>query len=256
MSRTANHNDFYNYLISEYNHPFSGWDFSYLEKRWLPRDSGETWDYPTRVKAAMQQAQSMLDIDTGGGERLTSLQPLPPETCATESYAPNIPVARQRLEPLNVKVYEVQDKQHMPFADEQFDLIINRHGSYYPPEIKRMLKPGKQLITQQVDGKTGEELNKLFEVPYTYTDWSLNAAVKGLQAEGFQILEQREEFPITRFYDVGAIVYYLKAIPWQVQGFSIEKYFDKLVTLNEQIQVDGSFEVHSPFFFIVAQKPQ
>jgi hypothetical protein len=33
------------------------------------------------------------------------------------------------------------------------------------------------------------------------------------------VLEQKEEFPVSRFFDIGAIVYYLMAIPWQIPDF-------------------------------------
>lgn len=39
-------------------------------------------------------------MGTGGGEFLAGLQPLPPHTCATEGYPPNIPIAQQRLKRL------------------------------------------------------------------------------------------------------------------------------------------------------------
>lgn len=249
-----NDNELYKYLVAEYNHQFSGWDFSYLDGRRVTIGHISSWNYMATVRAAMARVQSLLDMDTGGGERLAALQPLPVETCATEAYAPNIPVARQRLEPLGVKVYKITDNKRLPFADNQFELIINRHGYYYEPEIKRILKPGHQIITQQVGGKTMEQLNSVFGVPYTYADWSLEKAVSQLQAVGLQIIEQREEFLVERFYDVGAIAYYLKIVPWQVPGFSVEKYFDKLVTLHEMIQANSYFEDHFHQFFIIAQK--
>ncbi len=36
-------------------------------------------------------------------------------------------------------------------------------------------------------------------------------------------------------YDVGAIVYYLKAVPWEIPDFSVEKYFDKLQEIHKLI---------------------
>jgi hypothetical protein len=46
--------------------PFSGWDFSWLDRRsWtepLP------WDYSARVAALARSARTMLDMRTGGGE--------------------------------------------------------------------------------------------------------------------------------------------------------------------------------------------
>jgi len=77
---------------------FSGWDFTYLKGRF---DEGKpSWDYSQNVKSAMIGVERMLDIGTGGGEVLASLQPLPSNTYATETWTPNVEVARIPLEPL------------------------------------------------------------------------------------------------------------------------------------------------------------
>jgi len=246
-----------NYLVAEYKHPFSGWDFSYLHGR-MVEDASLPWNYEKTVQMLMSQAHALLDIGTGGGELLASLRPFPVDTCAIESYAPNVPVARQRLEPLGVQVYELHDeKDPLPFEDNRFDLIINRHEYYAPLEVRRVLKVGAHFITQQVGGKNGVDLIKLLgaqedlDMPY----WNLAYTVKELETAGIQILEQHEAFPSTRFYDVGAIVYYLKAIPWEVYDFSVEKYFEQLAQVHQMIQKDGWVEVRQQRFFIVAHKP-
>ena len=52
--------------------PFSGWDFTWLDRRsWtepLP------WDYSARVAALARSARTMLDMGTGGGEALSGLR--------------------------------------------------------------------------------------------------------------------------------------------------------------------------------------
>jgi hypothetical protein len=247
--------DFFSYLMAEYNQPFSGWDFSYLAGRRRTFRPEDTWDYMGTVKAAIIDARSLLDMDTGGGELLSSLQPLPPYTCATEGYAPNVALARQRLEPLGVKVYEVDESDFLPFADDKFDLVINRHGAYEPREVMRVLKSGKRFITQQVGEETNAKLHELLGRVKPDSNWDLAHAVGGLKAvEGWHILEQREELLITRYYDVGAIVYYLKAVAWEIPDFSVEKYFDKLLEVRDLIEANGFVEVPFHQFFIVAEK--
>jgi SAM-dependent methyltransferase len=250
--------DLFNFLIAEANHPFSGWDFSHISKTDRMVDAPLTWSYASKILPKVRKAQSLLDMGTGGGELLSSLQPLPPHTCATEGYEPNIPVARQRLEPLGVTVYEISDDTILPFAEEnQFDLIINRHESYSPQEVLRTLKPGSQFITQQVGGENSKDLNQLLGAPaYTeFANWNLAYAVKELADAGFIIREQLEDTPITRFFDVGAIVYYLKAIPWQIPDFSVEQYFERLLELHTMIQQKGFVDVRYHRFFIVGEKP-
>ena len=82
----------FDFLTDEYNHPFSGWDFSYLNGRMTSIRTTPAWDYISTVIAAMKQAHTLLDMHTGGGEilaRLLSLQSVA-EVYATELYAPNV----------------------------------------------------------------------------------------------------------------------------------------------------------------------
>ncbi len=52
--------------------PFSGWDFSYLSGRML--EEQPPWSYTSRAAALMRQASSVVDMGTGGGERLLELK--------------------------------------------------------------------------------------------------------------------------------------------------------------------------------------
>ena len=85
--------------------------------------------------------------------------------------------------------------------------------------------------------------------------WDLGAAVRELADHGFEILEQKECSYITRFFDVGAIVYYLTAIPWIVPNFEVETYIDSLVKLHEMVRQQGYIDVDSSRFFVAARKP-
>jgi len=86
---------------------FSGWDFSWLRERWI--ESEPDWDYGALVLERIPAAQALLDMGTGGGEFLASLPSRPAQTCATEAYPPNLPVARARLEPLGIPVSHVDE---------------------------------------------------------------------------------------------------------------------------------------------------
>ena len=57
------------------------------------------WDYIQRACALLDGAASVLDMDTGGGERLLEMRPHWPErVVATEEYPPNLALARERLD--------------------------------------------------------------------------------------------------------------------------------------------------------------
>lgn len=153
-------------LIAEALHQeFSGWDFSILANRW--QEAPTSWDYPEIVRSHIKPEYAMLDMDTGGGEVLSSFMPLPQNTYATEGYVPNVPVAKNRLEPLGVKIVQVWGNDIPPFADGSFDLVINRHGSFLAHELQRILKPGGLFITQQVGGENNFKLNQLCHATFS-----------------------------------------------------------------------------------------
>ena len=242
-------------LVSEaLEQEFSGWDFHYISERW--KESPLSWDYPQIVKDHIKPKMYLLDMDTGGGEVLSSFQPLPLYTYATEGYPPNVPVAKSRLEPLGVKMVETWGDDLMPFKNGLFNLVTNRHGSFIAAELNRVLKQDGVFITQQVGGQNNFELNELIqEKPeFKFSYWTLNMATKQLTDAGFQIVDKKEEFPETIVVDIGALVFHLKIISWQIEDFSVEKYYDKLVQIHNTIQENGVLRIKSHRFLITAKK--
>lgn len=245
----------FNQFLNAADRQFSGWDFSYISRTKREVESQLPWSYTSLLLPYLWQAESMLDMGTGGGEYLSRLQPLPARTAATEGYEPNIPVARGLLEPLGVKVHQVVEDEELPFADNEFDLIINRHESYSPSEVMRILKPDGCFITQQVGGDNDNDLNRLLGAPpmTEYDHWNLAYAVDELEAAGFEIVHQAESGMATRFYDIGAVVYYLNAVPWQIEGFTVDRYRGKLLDLHNHIQSRGYIDVAGSRFVVVAR---
>ncbi len=251
------HDDFERYLTAA-DEPFAGWDFSWLTRTERMASGPLPWSYASEVLPYLWQARSMADLGTGGGEFLACLRPLPAETVATEGYPPNVPIARQRLEPLGVQIYAIDESDTLPLASGSLDLIINRHESYRPEEVYRALRPGGHFITQQVDGPSQKAVSDWLGVPFDvgWANWSLEEAAHGLETSGFTILTRREATAPTRYYDIGALIYYLKAIPWQIPDFTIARYRDALLRLHERIQTDGYLETQSARFLLIARKPE
>ena len=245
-------------FLAAADQPFSGWDFSWVTDTGRMSSGVLPWNYASVVLPYLWGAQAMADLGTGGDEFLSCLRPLPPQTFATEGYAPNVSVARARLEPLGVRVYEIDETDTLPFADTSLDLIINRHESYRPEEVFRALRPGGCFITQQVGGANEKQVSDWLGAPFEvgWADWSLDVAARGLDSAGFTILKRREAVAPTRFYDIGALVYYLKAIPWQIPDFSVARYHDALLRLHARIQADGYLESQSARFLLVAHRPE
>ena len=118
----------------------------------------------------------------------------------------------------------------LPAADAEFDLVLNRHGSCAAGELARVLRPGGMLLTQQVGSDDCAAVNTALGAPPAYPPGSWDAAGAGaaLTAAGFTLLDVREERPEVTFADVGALVFQLRMVTWQVPGFTVEGYDEAL----------------------------
>jgi SAM-dependent methyltransferase len=249
--------DLFDFLISEAEAHFSGWDFSYIADREV--SAPLRWSYVSECLLRVQKATAILDMDTGGGEIFSRFAPFPEITLATEAYPPNIPIARERLGLLGVEVValDAEEPRELPFQVNFFDLIINRHGYYWAPELYRIMQPGGVFVTQQVGDANDISIRQLLGAPEAHAnvEWEdMAEAAANLKQAGFKIIKQLEDFYPQRFYDVGAIVYQLKAVSWQIPDFSVKKYFEQLKEVHYQIQQDGFVDVQEHRFFIIAER--
>ena len=232
-----------------------GWDFSFLEGRWVEETT--PWDLRKRIQLFLPEVTAMLDMGTGGGEFLRSLIPLPRDTAATEAYGPNVVVARERLEPLGVQVVDTTNGPSLPFTEKRFDLVMNRHEAFESADVFRVLKAGGRFITQQVGGRDMMDLNRLLQdIPQgNFSFYNKDFVVAQIKSAGFQIEEELEADVPTHIYDVGAIVVMLKVTPWQIDGFSVDRYRERLRKIHEWIDQRGRLTIGSHRFLIHARRP-
>jgi SAM-dependent methyltransferase len=217
--------------------PFIGWDFSHLDGRMI--EDQAPWSYSSRAAELMRQAKAVIDLGTGGGERYLKLRPFwPKKVVATEDYPPNFRLATQRLSPYGVRVIDVPltDVDPLPFSDGEFDLVLNRHSGFNAREVARILAPGGAFLTQQIHGLWAQDLIAAFDASPQWPDATLDKYVPQLQAAGLAITDTQEWSGQLAFTDVGAIVYYLKAVPWLVPGFSVDTHTQYLLALQRRLE--------------------
>ncbi len=235
---------------------FIGWDFSYLDGRML--EEQPPWSYSTRAAELMKHSSSVVDLDTGGGERFLKLQEhWPYKVVATEHYPPNFKLATERLTPFGANVVDIQlsDFGPMPFADGEFDLVLNRHAAFNPSEVGRVLAPGGTFLTQQVHGLWAVDLLAAFDAKPQWPDATPEKYLPRLQEAGLEIAHAQNWSGELVFTDVGAIVYYLKAVPWLVSGFSVESHLKYLLNLQKQLENNKTLTFTARKYLIEARKP-
>lgn len=247
---------------------FEGWDFSHLAGRMI--EAAPAFDYLAAVRRRLSGVERMLDLGTGGGEVLCELAPFPATTIATEAWPPNAALAGRRLAPLGASVVLVEgapenwetldaplhDRPALPFADGAFDLVVDRHKSYLPAEVVRVLGPGGRFVSQQCGGTHHADLNDQLGLPRPrYGAWRLAAAEAQLNGVGFVDVAGQEAFTETRIHDVGAIVYYLRAVPWQAPGFHARDHLERLRAIHERIAATGPLTIRAHHFLVEARKP-
>jgi SAM-dependent methyltransferase len=239
----------------EEQQPFTGWDFSYLDGKMV--EEQPPWSYLARARELMQQSSAVLDMGTGGGERLLELRENWPEkVVVTEDYPPNLKLAEECLGPLGVKVVCVSLTRDglMPLGSGEFDLVLNRHSGLNCAEVARVLAPGGVFLTQQIHGLWAQDLLAEFDAAPQWPDATPEYYVPRLEAAGLGIEKVEEWEGQLTFHDVGAVVYYLKAVPWLVPGFSVETYTDNLMRLQGRLQREGELVFKARKYLIEARK--
>ena len=220
-----------------------GWDFSHIDGRYMEEDD-LPWDYREEILRYIKPEMRILDIDTGGGEFLLSLNHPYENTAATENYPPNVDLCRETLLSLGIDFRAANGKGVLPFEDASFDMVINRHGDFNPDEIHRVLKPGGFFITQQVGAENDRELVDLLcgQIDLPFPDQYLKIAMDRFSKTGFEILDGRECFRPIRFYDVGALVWFARIIEWEFSGFSVDSCLDRLLQAQSILDESGVIE--------------
>lgn len=238
---------------------FSGWDFSYIAGQMASELI--PWDYKDIVTQYLKSDYELLDMGTGGGEFLLTLQHPYHLTSVTEAYPPNIEICKNKLAPLGITVQAITDDHHLGFADESFDIIINRHEAFDPSELYRLLRPNGYFITQQVGGLNNLDLSRKVGInryegntEHNYSEHHLGNNLDLLHQAGFKVMVSNECYPKVTFDSVDAFVYFAKIIEWEFPRFSVESCFEQLCALQNELEETGLITGTEHRFMIVAQK--
>lgn len=232
-----------------------GWDFSHLDDRY--EEEPLPWDYKDEVLRRLKPSMRILDMDTGGGEFLMSLGHPFEKLAATEGYPLNVKLCEETLLPLGIDFRPAESGGKIPFEDESFDMVLNRHGSFCPEEIYRVLKPGGILVTQQVGAENDREFVELLlgeDMEMPFPNQYLEITKKAFTEAGFSVTDGREHRGQMRFSDTGALVWFARVLPWEFPDFSAAQCADRLFRAEEILQEQGFLSGTIHRYFLAAEK--
>lgn len=245
--------------------PTEGWDFSWFSGR--ASEQRPSWGYAKLLAERMARAEAVLDVQTGGGEVLASVPTAPPVVAATESWPPNLEIARRNLARFGGTVVEVADTADLPFPDGRFDLVVSRHPVVTRwDEVRRVLRPRGTYLSQQVGAGSVRELTDYLmgprptsphPSPGPFTTTAGTNAVEATaraEAAGLEVLDVRQEALRMEFHDIAAVVHFLRKVIWIVPGFTVDAYRERLAELHDFMERHGPFVAYSQRCLIEARR--
>ena len=154
-------------------------------------------------------------------------------------------------------------EEQQPFSGWDFAHLAGRMREDHPPwsyssraaEIARILTPGGTFLTQQVHGLWGYDLLAMFDATPQWPDAAPEKYVPRLQQAGLTMIAVQDWSGALTFADVGAIVYYLKAIPWLVPRFSVTTHARHLQQLQRRLDRGKQLTFVAKQYLIEARKP-
>jgi SAM-dependent methyltransferase len=235
--------------------PLEGWDFSWFEGR--ATEERPPWGYARLMAERLAAATSALDVETGGGEVLGTASRRPALLVATESWPPNVALARERLQAAGGHVVACADAPTLPFADTSFDLVTSRHPVVVLwDEIARVLRPGGTYLSQQIGAGSNRELTDFMMGPQPVNaERTPERAASDAERAGLEVVDLQTCALRVEFFDVGAVVHFLRKVHWTVPGFTPEAYEERLRALHERTARERSFVSTAQRTLIEVRKP-
>ena len=137
------------------------WDFSAIK---MTEEFLTDWDMVKILQNAATKNSKILDLGTGGGERVLEYFPAAAEILGTDFSDAMIETANKNLKKSGKKniTFRVMDNLKMDTPQEHFDIVTARHTCIDPKQIYQTLKPDGILIVRGVDQLDCWELKRLF----------------------------------------------------------------------------------------------
>lgn len=153
--------DFYNKI--------KNWDFSDIK---VDEENLTNWDMYSILNNVAGKEDYILDLGTGGGEKVLNCFPDVAKIIGTDLSAEMIKTANENLKRSNKSniEFKVMDNLKMNVPNDYFDIVVARHTCIDAKQIYSALKDGGLLLLRGVDKLDCWELKKLYGKGQSYND--------------------------------------------------------------------------------------
>lgn len=134
----------------EYYQKLSNWEFDSFE---IETESLTDWDLYDHLRRLAKPDSKVLDLGTGGGEKLLAFFPDCAEILGTDYSPAMIETANENLGKSGRKniTFRVMNNLEMDVPEGYFDVVVARHTITDPIKLKKCLKKGGHLLIRGVD---------------------------------------------------------------------------------------------------------
>ena len=194
------------------------------------------WNLFKLIKKYSTKDSKILDLGTGGGEKLLKYFPKVTEILGTDFSKEMIETANKNLLKSRRKniSFRIMDNLKMDVPDEYFDIVVARNTVTNPKQIFKCLKKGGYLFIHGVDQHDCHSLKLLFGKGQAFNDLKPISIIdyeKVLEA-GFKDVELVPIHTIEYFKNKSLFTEFLMKVPI-IDNFSEESGFVKKYFLNE-----------------------
>ena len=153
----------------EFYNKIKDWDFSKIN---YEEEILTDWDLYEILKTHTNKESKILDLGTGGGEKVLKYFPDCSLVLATDFSEEMIKTAKINLEKSGRKNihFKVMDNLNIDLEENYFDVVVARHTCIDANGIYNVLKSGGYLLVRGVDKEDSIELKNYFGKGQAYID--------------------------------------------------------------------------------------
>jgi len=233
--------------------PLSGWDFSKVNCV----TEGPDLDIYREVRKVCRKSDLLLDIGTGGGEKVLPLADDVLLLVGIDQDAEMVEAACQNAADAgapNVRFLKM-DAERLEFPNDFFNIVSCRQSGLFADEAARVLVPGGRFLTQQVS--EGDKLNikQAFGRETGKPGALRDRYVRELKEAGFRDIDVIEFTIIEYFQSPADLIFQLKHTPTLPDFGQSDEHFEILERFIRENRTEKGIRTNMERFILTARKP-